>query len=37
VDQIIKAFLEKSREIAGPGVVEEFLKQVPVLGNLAKF
>jgi hypothetical protein len=39
-DQIgpfIQAFLEKSREIAGPEVVEEFLKQVPVLKGLIKF
>ena len=37
IGPFIRTFLEKSREIAGPEVVEEFLKQVPVLRSLVKF
>jgi hypothetical protein len=39
-DQIgpfVQAFLEKSREIAGPETVDEFFKQVPLLKALVKF
>ncbi|HEY5707663.1 MAG TPA: DUF2780 domain-containing protein [Terrimicrobiaceae bacterium] len=37
IGPFVQAFLEKSREIAGPEVVDEFLKQVPMLKTLVKF
>ena len=37
IGPFIQAFLEKAREIAGPEVVEEFLRQVPILRSLVRF
>ena len=37
IGPFVQAFLEKSREIAGPEVVDEFLKQIPMLRALLKF
>jgi len=37
IGPFVQAFLEKSREIAGPETVDEFFKQVPLLKALVKF
>jgi hypothetical protein len=37
ISPFVQAFLEKSREIAGPETVDEFFKQVPLLKALVKF
>ena len=37
IGPFVQAFLEKSREIAGPEMVDEFFKQVPLLKALVKF
>ena len=36
IGPFVEAFLEKSREIAGPEIVDEFFKQVPMLKALVK-
>lgn len=36
IGPFVQAFLEKSREIAGPEIVDEFVKQVPMLKAFVK-
>lgn len=36
IGPFIQAFLEKSREIAGPEIVDQFIKQIPMLKAFVK-
>jgi hypothetical protein len=36
IGPFVQAFLEKSREIAGPEIVDQFIKQVPMLKAFVK-
>jgi hypothetical protein len=36
IGPFIQAFLEKSREIAGPEIVDQFIRQVPMLKTFVK-
>ncbi|HEY5770954.1 MAG TPA: DUF2780 domain-containing protein [Terrimicrobium sp.] len=37
IGPFIQAFLEKSREIAGPEIVDQFIRQVPILKAFVRY